>query len=125
MGVAADVEVTAEGVAAKDRGVAENNGMAPVSPDVRGATPDEALIEATAPCRSICRCMANSDAFDSIRASESIPLRSRTLESMWTNQFMHSNCMTIIFYLLNQEKSPSSSRGHIGARLLHLSFSGS
>ena len=45
VGVAADVEVTAEGVAAKDRGVAENNGMAPVSPDVRGATPDEALIE--------------------------------------------------------------------------------
>ena len=36
VGVAADVEVTAEGVAAKDRGVAENNGMAPVSPDVSG-----------------------------------------------------------------------------------------
>ena len=47
--VAADVEVTAEGVAAKDRGVTEYIGMAPVSPEVRGATPDEALIEATAP----------------------------------------------------------------------------
>ena len=71
--------MTAEGVAAEVGGVIW---VAPVSPDVRGMTPDEALIEATAPRRLICRCMANSDAFDSIRASESIPLRSRTLESM-------------------------------------------
>jgi hypothetical protein len=53
-----------------------------VSPDVSGVTPDEAFIEATAPRRFICRYKANSDAFDSIRASESIPLRARTLESM-------------------------------------------
>ena len=94
VGVAADVEVTAEGVAAKDRGVAENNGMAPVSQDVRGATPDEALIEATAPRRSICRCMANSDAFDSIRAPESIPLRSCTLHG----EYVDLSVYTFILY---------------------------
>ena len=53
--------------------------MAPVAPDVIEVTPDEALIEATAARRTICRHMANSDAFDSIRASESIPLHARTL----------------------------------------------
>ena len=42
-GVVADVEVTAEGVAAEVRGVADNKCVAPVSPDVRGVTPDEAL----------------------------------------------------------------------------------
>ena len=71
-----------EGVAAEVTGVAEYIWVAPVSPDVSGVTPDEAFIEATAPRRFICRYMANSDAFDSIRASESIPLRARTLESM-------------------------------------------
>lgn len=56
--------------------MAEDKVVMLVSADVGAATPD-ALV---ATRRLIFKCMANSDAFDSIRASDSIPLRARTLE---------------------------------------------